>query len=356
MHSPTAVVQSRLAWRHSKDIDILISKEKTILDRTAREPRILLLGTSDCGKTTLLKQLTILHGGGYTEQDRKMYLQMIMENVFDCALALLTACSSRLDDIGDIKVKTDVQITLEYLKNKSSREITLEIGDTISRIWNDANIRKIYDAVQLQDTAYYFLERARLFSNPAYSATDDDILHLRTPTTTITETVFTIKKVVFHFFDVGGQQKYRKQWAPYFDKMRHLLFVVSLAAYDQFLADDPTINRMHDALDLFGKICHNPLLKHIPVILFLNKKDLFEKKIRTSPISRYFPDYKYGVSYRRGVRFFEKKFREGNEGEEDNKIVSHVTCCTDRQAMQVIIATTLEIMVLRAVKESGIIQ
>ncbi|KAH6568744.1 hypothetical protein BASA60_008500 [Batrachochytrium salamandrivorans] len=319
MHSPTAVVQSRLAWRHSKDIDILISREKTILDRTAREPRILLLGTSDCGKTTLLKQLTILHGGGYTEQDRKMYLQMIMENVFDCALALLTACSSRLDDIGDIKVKTDVQITLEYLKNKSSREITLEIGDTISRIWNDANIRKIYDAVQLQDTAYYFLERARLFSNPAYSATDDDILHLRTPTTTITETVFTIKKVVFHFFDVGGQQKYRKQWAPYFDKMRHLLFVVSLAAYDQFLADDPTINRR-------------------------------------PPISRYFPDYKYGVSYRRGVRFFEKKFREGNEGEEDNKIVSHVTCCTDRQAMQVIIATTLEIMVLRAVKESGIIQ
>lgn len=50
-------------------------------------------------------------------------------------------------------------------------------------------------------------------------------------------------------------------------------------------------NRMHDSLKLFDSICNNKWFKDTSIILFLNKKDLFECKITKSPLSICFPDY-----------------------------------------------------------------
>lgn len=37
----------------------------------------------------------------------------------------------------------------------------------------------------------------------------------------------------FRLIDVGGQRTYRKKWIHYFDGVAAVLFVVSMAAYDQ---------------------------------------------------------------------------------------------------------------------------
>jgi polynucleotide 5'-kinase involved in rRNA processing len=42
-------------------------KDKMLMDR--KNPKILILGTSDSGKSTLVKQLKILHGGGFTKEE-----------------------------------------------------------------------------------------------------------------------------------------------------------------------------------------------------------------------------------------------------------------------------------------------
>ena len=48
---------------------------------------------------------------------------------------------------------------------------------------------------------------------------------------------------------------------------------------------------MDEALTLFEQICNSKWFAETAMILFLNKKDLFETKLATSPLKKYFEDY-----------------------------------------------------------------
>jgi len=48
---------------------------------------------------------------------------------------------------------------------------------------------------------------------------------------------------------------------------------------------------MQESLKLFDSICNNKWFTDTSIILFLNKKDLFEEKIKKSPLTVCFPEY-----------------------------------------------------------------
>jgi len=48
---------------------------------------------------------------------------------------------------------------------------------------------------------------------------------------------------------------------------------------------------MQESMQLFDSICNNKWFTDTSIILFLNKKDLFLQKIKTSPITICFPEY-----------------------------------------------------------------
>ena len=48
---------------------------------------------------------------------------------------------------------------------------------------------------------------------------------------------------------------------------------------------------MQESLKLFDSICNNKWFGDTSIILFLNKKDLFEEKILRSPLTICFPEY-----------------------------------------------------------------
>ncbi|KAH7703218.1 guanine nucleotide-binding protein G(i) subunit alpha-like, partial [Aphelenchoides avenae] len=51
-------------------------------------------------------------------------------------------------------------------------------------------------------------------------------------------------------------------------------------------------NRLMDAMKLFNQIGNNALFSRAHMILFLNKRDLFEEKIKRVRLSECFPSYK----------------------------------------------------------------
>ena len=56
-------------------------------------------------------------------------------------------------------------------------------------------------------------------------------------------------------------------------------------------------NRMQESLKLFDSICNNKWFGDTSIILFLNKKDLFEEKILRSPLTICFPEYSGAQEY-----------------------------------------------------------
>lgn len=94
------------------------------------------------------------------------------------------------------------------------------------------------------------------------------------------ETAFTHPTPTHSIFDVGGQRNERKKWIHCFDDVTAVIFVAAISEYDQVLYEESGQNRMYEALDLFDEICNSRWFKDTSMILFLNKKDLFEQKMK----------------------------------------------------------------------------
>ncbi len=90
-------------------------------------------------------------------------------------------------------------------------------------------------------------------------------------------------------------------------------------------------------------------------MLFLNKKDVFLKKIATTPISECFRDWPANRdphSYDATVAFLSGKFSEANAGK-TRKIYTHETCATDTNNVQVVWNAVHEVLVRESVAEAG---
>ena len=102
-----------------------------------------------------------------------------------------------------------------------------------------------------------------------------------------------------------------------------------MSAYDQVLIEDEETNRMRESLKLFESICNNPFFQKTSMILFLNKKDLFEEKIKKSPLKICFPEYEGENDYTAASEYIRDQFELQNKYGESKEIYTHFTCATD---------------------------
>ncbi|CAF1365999.1 unnamed protein product, partial [Adineta steineri] len=125
-----------------------------------------------------------------------------------------------------------------------------------------------------------------------------DILRCRVLTSGIYETIFTVERVRFHMFDVGGQREERRKWIQCFNDVTAIIFVTACDSFNMMLVEDEGENRLRESLELFKNIWNNRWLRAISVILFLNKQDLLAEKIKTGRrLEDYFPEFaRYVVS------------------------------------------------------------
>ncbi|KAJ3325420.1 Acyl-coenzyme A thioesterase 11 [Boothiomyces sp. JEL0866] len=163
-----------------------------------------------------------------------------------------------------------------------------------------------------------------------------DILRVRISTKEISETRYEINGGLI-VYDVGGQRGLRKQWMPFFDMVHTIVFVTDISSYDQTLVENPTANRLKDAIELFGKISNSHLLLHVNIVLLLNKMDLFERKLAHIPVQHYFPSYQDSQEPAKVVKFFEKQFlKQCKRTRADGNVIIHPTKCTDTKSMQIL--------------------
>ncbi|XP_046375270.1 guanine nucleotide-binding protein G(s) subunit alpha [Haliotis rubra] len=278
----------------NKRIEKQLQKDKQLYRATHR---LLLLGAGESGKSTIVKQMRILHVNGFGPEERKQKIEDIKRNVRDAILTITGAMSTLNPPV--VLGNPENQFRVDYIQDIASQpdfEYPSEFYEHTELLWKDKGVQGCFERsneYQLIDCAQYFLDRVHIVKLPDYTPTEQDILRCRVLTSGIFETKFTVDKVNFHMFDVGGQRDERRKWIQCFNDVTAIIFVTACSGYNLVLREDPSQNRLRESLELFRSIWNNRWLRTISVILFLNKQDLLADKVRAgkSKIEDYFTEF-----------------------------------------------------------------
>ncbi|KAL1916764.1 uncharacterized protein VTP21DRAFT_5468 [Calcarisporiella thermophila] len=376
----------REAKRVSAAIDMQLTEERMDMVRD-KSAKILLLGSAESGKTTVLKQIRLLHGDNLASLrghfKHVVYLN-ILHAIHSLAVAMLKNHIAPTSANATEALHTIVN--LETLAEPILWDGKLILGapfvpgqppphpgsvfqreeyigslfhatvPAILTLWADESVQDVYKmgiAEGLQDTAKYFLDNVERMASYDYAPIDDDIVQARVRSWGISEHCFTIDNRIYKIYDVAGHQSQRKYWAPYFDNCHVIIFVAAVSAFDQTLAENTEVNRLKDSVDLFESICNHPLLVSTPSILFLNKTDVLKRKLESGVrVAKFFSNYRGSNEFESVVSYFGKKFLRRNK---TGLVYIHLTHATDTKHMRLIVSTVILLVQRMMLKTSGLL-
>uniref|UniRef100_A0A8P4GLV6 Guanine nucleotide-binding protein G(O) subunit alpha n=1 Tax=Dicentrarchus labrax TaxID=13489 RepID=A0A8P4GLV6_DICLA len=299
----------------------------------------------------------IIHEDGFSGDDVKQYKPVVYSNTIQSLAAIVRAMDTLGLEYGDKERKADAKMVCDVVSRMEDTEpYSAELLSAMIRLWSDSGIQECFSRAreyQLNDSAQYYLDSLDRIGAPDYQPTEQDILRTRVKTTGIVETHFTFKNLHFRLFDVGGQRSERKKWIHCFEDVTAIIFCVALSGYDQVLHEDETTNRMHESLKLFDSICNNKWFKDTSIILFLNKKDIFENKICKSPLSICFPEYTGPDTYLEGIDYIKCQYESKNKSP-NKEVYSHVTCATDTNNIQFVFDAVTDVIIANNLRGCGL--
>jgi len=333
--------------------------------------KLLLLGAGESGKSTIFRQMKLLYGKAFTEEELRNMIPVVHANVLSNFLLVLNNAAPKGIVIGPAELADRFMQTVD-----EESVIDEAMAADIKTLWADPGVQRVWSersTFQVLDSLEHYLQPETIdkISAKDYVPTEADILHARVRTSGIVEEQYVIDGVAFTMFDVGGQRNERKKWIHAFDGVTAAIFAAALNQYHLVLYEDNRTARMAESVKLFDEIANSQWFSKTSIILFLNKVDLFIAKL-------------WRVPYRvEGVRNdeFEGPFAE-DYGERDDKrdeiiqaaikhsldkflavkrsdekeIYHHVTCATDSKNIQVVFNACKDIILRSNLVESGFMQ
>jgi len=313
--------------------------------------KLLLLGAGESGKSTIAKQMKIIHLNGFTDEERADFKPVIWGNIVGSMLVLVEASQNLSIPLQETEISKKVLEEGYFNGNNFSSSIAQDI----KILWADPGIKKTFarsNEFQLNDSAEYYFNEIDRIGADNYIPNVQDVLRSRAKTTGIIETDFTVEKTHFTLVDVGGQRSERRKWMHCFQDVTAVIFCAALSGYDLKLSEDETTNRMHEALKLFKDICNTKWFADTAIILFLNKRDIFEKKIQRVPLTVCFPDYTGNSTAEEASVYITDQFLAQNENPR-KMIYTHKTCATDTENITVVFKVVQDIILTNILDRLG---
>uniref|UniRef100_A0A1I7TFN4 Uncharacterized protein n=1 Tax=Caenorhabditis tropicalis TaxID=1561998 RepID=A0A1I7TFN4_9PELO len=232
-----------------------------------------------------------------------------------------------------------------------------ELAETVKVFWNTPAIKEAYEkrnTFHLTDSAKYFYDNIDRIKMPGFEPSNQDIVHIRMPTSGVVQADVILKNIKLSVCDCGGQRSERRKWYHFFDDNNAVLFVAAISEFDQKLIEDETTNRMEEAIRLFWAVFNGKFFSKAAVILFLNKIDIFKEKIKHVKIKDHFPSFEGNNTFDEGTLFFRRQFRDGIHPSFRRRLYCHETCAISDQ-VQLIINTVIDTVVQENLKDTGMI-
>jgi len=181
--------------------------------------------------------MKLIHHGGYNNQERESYKEIIYSNTIQSMRCALSSCCfptalfilsfrAILEALPHLDIQLSPQndarrSVIHSLPGQIEGEVLpRDISDAIRGLWKDPGVKEAVSRsreFQLNDSAVYYFNSIDRMSSHGYMPTDQDILRSRVKTTGITETTFKVGELTYKLFDVGGQRSERKKWIHCFE-------------------------------------------------------------------------------------------------------------------------------------------
>ncbi|GJE95016.1 G-alpha-domain-containing protein [Phanerochaete sordida] len=248
---------------------------------------------------------------------------------------------------------------------QDTRQIIDACADDIVALWADESVqaglreRKI----DLEDHYIFFLDNASRVSSLRYIPSTEDILRARLQTIGVEEHRLALETVdagsEWIFYDVEGCRGQRAAWAPFFDDVNAMIFLCPMSNFDVTLKEDPTINSLLDSFNLWKSICESKLLADATFILFLNKMDLLNKKLKSGvKFSDYVSVYKDQPNDAENIAlYFRRKLSAVHKhaSPKARALHIHMTCAIDTKTMSTILKRVKDVILITTLKDTAMI-
>lgn len=324
-----------------KEIAIERKKGKTLM-------KILCLGTSCSGKSTILKQMRIIHLDGFDKEEKTIYCDSFLFTFVSSSCELLSKLpeATLTDEIKIIQKKLEVLYHMPAQSVRYHIDVLTEVMRFFKSGQGAGIIEEFGRGQQCGNFITYFLIRMKSVTNfHDFLPTTADILRIRVQTTGVAFTNFNHRKAQFCMIDVGGQRTERRKWIHFFDDVKAIFFVVDISNF----AD------LEESLDVFTAICATKSLMSASVILFFNKTDIFREKNNLRELVNYFPEFiETSCNHKEAGKFIKSKFEEQFHKHKKAEIYSFFTCATDTRNIDKTFSACSDIILKKNLVAAGL--
>ncbi|CAL8078853.1 unnamed protein product [Calicophoron daubneyi] len=378
----------KAALERSRAIDRTLKRDE---ENMQKDVKLLLLGAGESGKSTILKQIKIIHESGYTRDECLQHKPVIYSNTIQSMIAIIRAMGQLYIDFECQERADDARTLFEHVEEMESGRFSSEVYGAITRLWGDNGVQECFRRsreYQLNDSAYYLNNSFKINCHKLcthHSALSGKLFQLSGPIgfprlraepTRCVEnprknnrhcrnSVYlqriklqhrrTFEDMQYWLLDVGGQRSERKKWIHCFEGVTAIIFVAALSEYDLGLAEDQSTNRMLESMKLFDSICNNIWFVDTSMLLFLNKRDLFMEKIKYSPLTICFPEYTGRNTYEEAGLYIQLKYEVLNRRQTTKEIYTHFTCATDTNNIQFVFESVTDVIIRNNLRWCGLL-
>lgn len=130
---------------HARDVHRQIERQLR-KDRKRKDIQLLFLGKAGSGKSTLMKQMRITHGGGYSEEEKLVFIKIVYQHV-------LAAICTLIDAMATLKIAFTDENSQKHVHAIQTLDLKSEILFTqqkvlhlniIQQLWADGGIQEVY--------------------------------------------------------------------------------------------------------------------------------------------------------------------------------------------------------------------
>lgn len=113
-------------------------------------------GAGESGKSTILKQMKLIHEGGYSRDERESFKEIIFSNTVQSMRVILEAMESLELPLEDQRMEYHVQTIFMQPAQIEGDVLPPEVGSAIEALWKDRGVQECFKRsreYQLNDSA-----------------------------------------------------------------------------------------------------------------------------------------------------------------------------------------------------------